>query len=145
MSEAGFELVPSLAKKSYVTDLKLCKVLFENNQFYPWIFLVPKRANTKNMLALSMEDRIQLMKEMALCEKVMFELFPCDQTNVAMIGNKTPQLHVHILCRKDGDPDWPGTVWNNHKEPYADEDKDAAIKKIHDAIEHAKSDSQYNQ
>ena len=110
-----FELVPGLAKKMPVTDLKLCKVLFEDNRFYPWIFLVPKRENVKNMTYLSMEDRLQLMREMALCEKVMCELFPHDQTNVAMIGNKTPQLHIHILCRKEGDPDWPTTVWNNHK------------------------------
>lgn len=129
-----FELVPSLAKKDQVVDLRLCKVLFEDNHFYPWIFLVPMRENIKNMTNLTMEDRLQLMREMALCEKVMTELFPCDQTNVAMIGNKTPQLHVHILCRNAGDPDWPTTVWNNHSEPYDEVEKKAIIKMIKDAI-----------
>ena len=105
-----FELVPGLAKKMPITDLKLCKVLFEDNRFYPWIFLVPKRENVKNMTYLSMEDRLQLMREMALCEKVMSELFPHNQTNVAMIGNKTPQLHIHILCRKEGDPESGTTI-----------------------------------
>ena len=96
-----FQLVPGLAKKDFVTDLKLCTVLFEDNRFYPWIFLVPKRENVKNMTFLSMEDRLQLMREMALAEKVMADTFEHDQTNVAMIGNKTPQLHIHILCRKE--------------------------------------------
>ena len=34
----AFELVPGLAAKDYVTDLKLCRVLFEDNKYYPWIF-----------------------------------------------------------------------------------------------------------
>lgn len=140
-----FELVPGLAKKIPVTELKLCKVLFENNRFYPWIFLVPKRENTKNMTFLSMEDRLQLMREMALCEKVMTELFPHDQTNVAMIGNKTPQLHVHILCRKEGDPDWPTTVWNNHSEPYPADEAEKTASRIKNAIEQEKSKPEYAQ
>ncbi len=140
-----FELVPGLAKKIPVTELKLCKVLFENNRFYPWIFLVPKRENAKNMTFLSMKDRLQLMREMALCEKVMTELFPHDQTNVAMIGNKTPQLHVHILCRKEGDPDWPTTVWNNHSEPYPADEAEKTAASIKNAIEQEKSKPEYAQ
>ena len=140
-----FELVPGLAKKIPVTELKLCKVLFENNRFYPWIFLVPKRENAKNMTFLSMEDRLQLMREMARCEKAMTELFPHDQTNVAMIGNKTPQLHVHILCRKEGDPDWPTTVWNNHSEPYPADEAEKTAASIKNAIEQEKSKPEYAQ
>ena len=140
-----FELVPGLAKKIPVTELKLCKVLFENNRFYPWIFLVPKRENAKNMTFLSMEDRLQLMREMALCEKVMTELFPHDQTNVAMIGNKTPQLHVHILCRKEGDPDWPTTVWNNHSEPYPADEAEKTAASIKHALEQEKYKPEYAQ
>ena len=140
-----FELVPGLAKKDHIIDLKLCKVLFENNHYYPWIFLVPQRENVKNMTFLSMEDRLQLMREMALCEEVMSELFPHDQTNVAMIGNKTPQLHIHILCRKEGDPDWPTTVWNNHSEPYTPEEKAKTIAKIQKAIQKRLLEQKYCQ
>ncbi len=138
-----FELVPALKKKQHIINLELCTVLFENNKFYPWIFLVPMKNNVKNMLNLTLDERIKLMKEIACCEKVMFNLFPCDQTNVAMIGNKTPQLHVHILCRKEGDPDWPGTVWNNHKEPYSEEEMKSTIEKIKKAIEIEYKNSQY--
>ena len=92
-----FELTSGLASKDYVTDLPLCRVLFENNKYYPWIFLVPRKENTKNMTDLTMAERMQLMREIALAEDVMMRLFPCDQDNVAMIGNMTPQLHVHIV------------------------------------------------
>ena len=70
-----FELVPALAKKAHVTDLKLCSVLFEDNALYPWIILVPRVKDIKNMTYLCMEDRLQLMREMALCEEVMQESF----------------------------------------------------------------------
>lgn len=140
-----FKLVPGLAKKDHIIDLKLCKVLFEDNHFYPWIFLVPAKEGIKNMTYLNMKDRLQLMREMALCEEVMTELFPHDQTNVAMIGNKTPQLHVHILCRNEGDPDWPTTVWNNHSEPYEEAEKKAIIKSIKQAIKLKMSAKKYGQ
>lgn len=140
-----FELVPGLAKKDHIIDLKLCTVLFENNAYYPWVFLVPMRENIKNMTYLTMEDRLQLMKEMALVEEVMIENFEHNQTNVAMIGNMTPQLHVHILCRKEGDPDWPTTVWNNHSIPYEENEKSAIIKKIKKTIESKLSDPKYSQ
>ena len=140
-----FELVPGLAKKAEIIDLKLCNVRFEDNRFYPWIFLIPKREGAKNMTFLSMDDRLQLMREMALAENVMACLFPHEQTNVAMIGNITPQLHVHVLCRKNCDPDWPTTVWNNHSEPYVPEEREKVISMIRQAIELEKSRPEYNQ
>lgn len=139
----SFALVPGLAAKDYITDLKLCKVLFEDNKHYPWIFLVPKRENVKNMTNLSMEDRLQLMREIALAEKVMMDLFPSDQDNVAMIGNMTPQLHVHIVCRKAGDPDWPGTVWNSAKGKYLPEEKHKVMEQIQNALAKEMQNPQY--
>jgi diadenosine tetraphosphate (Ap4A) HIT family hydrolase len=129
-----FELVQGLASKDFIVDLRLCKVLFESNANYPWIFLVPKKENVKNMTFLNMEERMQLMREMALCEEVMIELFKPDQTNVAMIGNKTPQLHVHIIARKEDDPDWPGVVWDGHSKPYDKETKAKIIADIKKTI-----------
>ncbi len=126
----AFQLVAGLASKDYVTDLKLCRVLFEDNKYYPWIFLVPKKENTKNMTGLSMDERLQLMREIALAESVMFKLFPCDQDNVAMIGNMTPQLHVHVICRKSGDPQWPDTVWNRTAGKYEPLEKAQIIANI---------------
>lgn len=139
----AFELVAGLAAKDYVLDLKLCRVLFEDNCYYPWIFLVPKKEHTKNMTNLTMDERFQLMREIALAESVMLKLFPCEQDNVAMIGNMTPQLHVHVVCRKKGDPDWPGTVWNSASKKYAPEEKAAVIARIKQEFEAQLRDAQY--
>lgn len=139
----AFELVPGLAAKDYIMDLKLCCVLFEDNKYYPWIFLVPMKENTKNMTNLTMEERFQLMREIALAEKVMLKLFPCDQDNVAMIGNMTPQLHVHVVCRKKGDPDWPGTVWNSASAKYEPQRKAEIIEKIKQELTAEMQNPQY--
>ena len=139
----AFELVPGLAAKDYITDLKLCRVLFEDNKYYPWIFLVPMKENTKNMTNLTMEERFQLMREIALAEKVMLKLFPCDQDNVAMIGNMTPQLHVHIVCRKKGDPDWPGTVWNSASAKYEAAEKAEVMARIKQELTAEMQNPQY--
>lgn len=106
-----FTLHPNLTTKEYIGDLSLCRVLMENNHEFPWIFLVPKRENIQNMADLSHADRMVLMQEIELCEHAMIHLFHPDQTNVAMIGNVTPQLHVHIICRFKNDSFWPDTIW----------------------------------
>lgn len=140
----SFTLVPGLAAKDNIMDLKLCRVLFEDNRYYPWIFLVPMRENVKNMTCLSMEDRLQLMREIALAEKVMLELFPSDQDNVAMIGNMTPQLHVHVVCRKKEDPDWPETVWNSASAKYEPSEKQKIMAQIKNALETEMKNEQYH-
>ena len=40
-----------------------------------------------------------------------------------MIGNITPQLHVHIICRNKNDTFWPNTVWGHQCTPYDPEQK----------------------
>lgn len=129
-----FELHPNLQKKDFICDLDFCRVLFEDNKNYPWIFLVPRQENVKNMLDLPTPARLQLMREIERAETAMVRLFKPDQTNVAMIGNMTPQLHVHIICRFQNDPAWPGTVWSEKAQPYALAEKEKIINQIKQEI-----------
>ncbi len=140
-----FELLPNFAEKEHIIDLKLCSVMLEDNAYYPWVLLIPRVKNVKNMLGLTMEERLQLMREIALCEEVMAENFEHEQTNVAMIGNKTPQLHVHVVCRRKKDPDWPTTVWNNHSKPYTKAKKEETAALIKKAVQIKMRDGKYLQ
>lgn len=130
----SFILHPNLQKKMPVCELDLCTVLFEDNKNYPWIFLVPKKNDVKNMLDLTTEERLQLMREIEIAELAMVNLFNPTQTNVAMIGNMTPQLHVHVICRFEGDKVWPGTVWSEKAEPYEVGEKQEIINQIKQEI-----------
>ena len=35
----------------------------------------------------------------------------CDKLNIAALGNVVPQLHVHVIARRQGDAAWPKPVW----------------------------------
>lgn len=115
-----FDLHANLAKKDLVVDLPLCRVLLENEVHYPWLLLVPRRNGMSKIMDLNIEDQGQLLGEMDLAQRVLWELFAPTQVNVAAIGNKTPQLHVHVIARRSDDPAWPHTVWDHPTRlPYA--------------------------
>lgn len=121
-----FELHPNLQKKIFLKDLAICRMLLEDNKHYPWIILVPKRSNVRHSIDLAHEDQIQLLHEINFVQKMLMEQFLPDQLNVATIGNKTPQLHVHVIARFKDDPAWPGTVWDHKAQmPYTIEERDA--------------------
>ena len=122
-----FELHPSLKQKIYVGELDLCTVLMEDCTDFVWLFLVPKKESVRNMLALTHDERIKLMDEIERAETALNTLFHPDQTNVAMIGNLTPQLHVHVMCRYKTDPFWPNTVWGQKFTPYSNDEKERIL------------------
>ena len=131
-----FTLHPNLQKKDFICDLPFCRVLLEDNKDYPWIFLVPRKENVRNMLDLTTEERLTLMREIEQAERAIATLCTPDQTNVAMIGNLTPQLHVHIIARFQGDPAWPGGVWGLKGTPYPPKEKQAFIEKVKKELSH---------
>lgn len=108
-----FELHPNLAKKIFILDFPLSRVLLEDNMHYPWLFLVPRKTNVSRLIDLSESDQLQLLKEMDYVQKIMWKEFQPTQLNVAAIGNKTPQLHIHIIARFSNDSAWPNTVWDH--------------------------------
>jgi diadenosine tetraphosphate (Ap4A) HIT family hydrolase len=132
----SFELLPGLAKKMDVIELEKSIVKFESNyKECPWIFVIPKIENKGNFTDLTKEQQVKLMDEVSLASDVMNEVFNPDRINVAMIGNMTPQIHVHVICRYENDPHWPGTIWNTEKSPMTDEAAAKMIAKIKEKFE----------
>lgn len=131
----NFELHPNLTEKIFVVDLPLCHVLLEDNRHYPWIFLVPRRPSISRIMDLSVADQQQLWLELDWGQKVLWDLFHPEQLNVAAIGNKTPQLHVHIIARKIQDPAWPNTVWGQpFYSSYPPEDREKILLALQQAF-----------
>ncbi|MDP1879320.1 MAG: HIT family protein [Parachlamydiaceae bacterium] len=131
----NFELHPNLSKKEFIIDLPLCRVLLENEFNYPWILLVPRRSNVSRIMDLDQFDQLQLLKELDLTQKILWDFFHLTQLNVAAIGNKTPQLHIHIIGRRADDPAWPHTVWDHpEKRPYTPQEKEVMIQRLKSAF-----------
>lgn len=126
-----FQLHPNLNAKTFVIDLPLCQVLLEDNRYYPWLFLVPRRENIAKIMDLNTSDQLQLIKELDITQKILWNTFKPTQLNVAAIGNKTPQLHVHVIARNANDPAWPGTVWDHvSSAPYSIEEKEQIVQQL---------------
>lgn len=126
-----FILHPNLEKKLFVVDLPLCRVLLENDKNYPWLFLVPRRQGISRIMDLSHSDQLQLLQELDFTQKLMWNEFQPTQLNVAAIGNKTPQLHLHMIARFESDPAWPNTVWDHPiRSPYDEEMKTKTLLKF---------------
>lgn len=109
----------------------------EDELHYPWILLVPRRVNLSRIMDLEQIDQLQLLTELDLSQKVLWNSFSLTQLNVAAIGNKTPQLHIHVIGRRSADPAWPNTVWDHQERlPYPFQEKEAVIQRLRQAFAH---------
>lgn len=127
----NFELHVNLLSKALIADLPLCRVLLEDEAHYPWLLLVPRRPNMSRIMDLASSDQLQLLQELDLAQNILWELFQPEQLNVAAIGNKTPQLHIHVIARQSSDPAWPHTVWDHPARiPYSLPQKTALIEQL---------------
>ncbi|MDQ0315214.1 HIT domain-containing protein [Amorphus orientalis] len=94
-----------------VTELELCTVRLMNDRTYPWLILVPRRADCVELIDLDPGDRAVLMEEIALVSRILRQETDAEKLNVAALGNAVPQLHIHVIARFADDPAWPGPVW----------------------------------
>jgi len=78
---------------------------------YPWLILVPRRLQAREIIDLDGTDRHLLVDEIALVSEALRAVTACHKLNVAAIGNVVAQLHVHVVARTTDDPAWPQPVW----------------------------------
>ena len=96
---------------SLIGQLPLCSALLSRDANYPWVILVPRRADIAEIYQLSPEDRQQLLLESCALAEALETIFQGDKLNIAAIGNLVPQLHLHHVVRYKTDAAWPGPVW----------------------------------
>jgi len=102
-----------------VADGPLSVILLMNERTYPWLILVPRRSDLREMHDLTATDQAQLMVEITTASQCLESLFAADKINVGALGNLVPQLHIHVIARFSTDPAWPGPVWGvAPPEPY---------------------------
>tara|TARA_B100000497_G_C7592174_1_gene356060 strand:- start:572 stop:970 length:399 start_codon:yes stop_codon:yes gene_type:complete len=118
----------------YINRLKLCTIRLINNSKFPWIILIPNRKNKTDITDLNSKDQILLMKEIVHCSKLMKKIFKTSKLNVEKIGNKVPQLHIHIIARFKKDSSWPLSVWVVKGKPYTKKALIETIRKINKAF-----------
>lgn len=108
----GYRLHPQLAADSHpVAKLGLCEMRLMDDANYPWLVLVPRLPDARELIDLEAAPRRQLMDEIDLAARLLRTRFRPHKLNIAALGNLVPQLHVHVIARFREDPAWPAPVW----------------------------------
>lgn len=112
-----FTLHPDLERSSaFLADLLFCQARLHLDARFPWIVLVPRLADADGIENVDQADHTALMAEIrvaGVAVRAMGEAAgrPVARLNVGVLGNITPQLHIHVVGRRPGDAAWPGPVW----------------------------------
>lgn len=89
-----------------------CHVLLHRNSSVPWYILVPE-TSAAELHELNADQRRQVDQLMDALARFLKDHHHCQHTNVAAIGNRVPQLHIHVVGRYENDVCWPDVVWGN--------------------------------
>ncbi|MEM7099517.1 MAG: HIT family protein [Pseudomonadota bacterium] len=127
-----FELHPQLqGDTSIICELAICSALLMNDKRYPWVILVPRLPDLRDLHDVPEAQSNAVTEEIRLVSKALVTCFRPHKLNVAALGNMVPQLHIHIIARNQDDPAWPGPVWGvGDAEPYTSEVQQARIEML---------------
>ncbi len=131
-----FDLHPRLAQDTGLVHLlPLSQVRLMNDARYAWLILVPAKPGLREIHDLASPDRAQLTEEICLASEALERLFAPDKINVGALGNLVPQLHVHVIARRQDDAAWPRPVWGQGTAaPYEPDVLDQTIDRIRGAL-----------
>ena len=118
-----YELHPQLAADTHpVAAFELSELRLMDDANYPWLVLVPRVPNARELIDLDVAQRHQLTDEIDRAARLLRDAFRPHKLNVAALGNLVPQLHVHVIARYREDIAWPKPVWGMAAaQPYAPE------------------------
>lgn len=131
-----FALYPQLAADTHdLGKLGLSQALLMNDASFPWLILVPRRPDLREIVDLEASERAALMDEIVLASDALRAVYRPDKLNVAALGNMVAQLHVHVIARFTGDAAWPAPVWGAAPpRPYAPDELSLHMTRLHAAL-----------
>ena len=133
----GWQLHPKLAEDTHpVAHLGLSELRLMDDAHHPWLILVPRVIDARELTDLRPSDRATLTREIDVCSRALLALFKPDKLNVAALGNVVDQLHVHVIARFRNDIAWPRPVWGTASaSAYTPESLVDRINALRDALD----------
>lgn len=109
-----------LATSEAVGRLALSQVRLHADARFPWLVLIPAVPGARELEDLAQGERAVLMEEIlraGVAVRAIGEAMgrPVSKLNVGQLGNVTPQLHLHVIGRRNDDAAWPAPVWGSDK------------------------------
>lgn len=133
---SAFELDERLARDSeLVAELDLCQLRILKDSRWPWLMLVPQRNGMSEIFDLDPRDQALLSVETNRVGAAVKTVTGATKINVGALGNIVRQLHVHVVARSEGDPNWPGPIWGfGQAIPYEPARQDEFIHQLVEAL-----------
>lgn len=102
------------------------QLLLHRNATLHWFILVP-RTQHLDLLDLEAPLREQLFDDATRLHRYLRDNLAYPRVNVGALGLVVPQLHLHVVGRRESDPCWPAPVWGCLGEGpgYAEDELDA--------------------
>jgi diadenosine tetraphosphate (Ap4A) HIT family hydrolase len=114
-----------------IVTLGLCQLRVNNDRRWPWLVLIPQRADVSEIFDLTPLDQTMLTFETNMVASALKKVTGATKINVGALGNIVRQLHVHVIARSEGDANWPGPVWGfGTAEPWGDDERKAFAARI---------------
>ncbi len=101
-----------LADCHHLGRLAACELLLNRNDCLPWFILVPDTA-IADLLDLPVAQREAVLADCAAVSGFIKQVLGYPKVNFAGLGNVVPQMHLHVVGRREGDACWPQPVWGN--------------------------------
>jgi len=136
LEKAAFHLDERLARDTVLATVTgLCQLRVMKDGRWPWVMLVPQRNGVSEPFELTPLDQALLTFETNMVAAALKKITAAKKINVAAIGNIVSQLHVHIVARSEGDPNWPGPIWGfGSAEPRSEADMKDFITALTEAL-----------
>jgi diadenosine tetraphosphate (Ap4A) HIT family hydrolase len=99
-----------LADCHVLGPLQASTLLLHRNAVLHWFLLVPD-TQALDLLELEVAPRNALLADAARIHRYLRERLGYPRVNVGALGLVVPQLHLHVVGRREGDPCWPAPVW----------------------------------
>jgi diadenosine tetraphosphate (Ap4A) HIT family hydrolase len=116
-ADGVFDLHPAFhATSRPLGALDLCEARLQDDARFPWIVLIPRLPGANALEDVPPDRQAGLFQEILAAGRAVSAMGdflgrPTARLNVGVLGNITPQLHVHVVGRRPDDEAWPGPVW----------------------------------
>src|SRR3546814_14366236 len=87
------------ADTAALADWPLCRVLLMNDQSWPWLILVPRRPDLKEIHHLDRDARAQPPEEICRASRALQTRFTPDKTQQRELGHLAPHIHSTLHRR----------------------------------------------
>lgn len=99
-----------LADCHHLGSLPATEVLLHRNAALPWFILVPD-TRLSDVLDLPSEHQHAVLEDCTVISTFIKQVMGYRKVNFAGLGNQVPQMHLHIIGRREDDPCWPRPIW----------------------------------